>query len=214
MNTLTTFNGLVAAIPLWTNRTDPTFISQVPNFINLGQQRIFTDCPTLASQVYVNGTFVPNNPIVSIPALWGSNLTFQYIDQDGNINVLQYMPLENVNQFNPISTGVSTQVPNPRYYTNMGIGYLFVSPTPTDALNFQIAYDSNSPTLTTQTQTNFITQNMYDLLFVASMSYAYIYLQNATQIQSWEVMYKERKESYLSYNTGRKFDRNTNMEKD
>lgn len=215
MNTLTTFSGLNTEIPIWTNRNDTVFINEVPNFISLAQQRIFIDCPTMASQQYIQGTFTPNNNIVSVPALWGSNLTFQYIDPDtSDIVILQYVPIEYIQTFNPAATGVSSLVPLPRYYSNMSIGYLIISPTPTAAYQFQIAYDAISPQLTTSQQTNFITKNLYDVLFLAAMYYAYVFLQNDAQAQVFDQRYKERIAGYLMYNTGRKSDRTAGAMKD
>ena len=218
MNTLTTFTGLSAEIPIWTNRNDSVFIAEVPNFINLAQQRIFIDCPTMASQQYVQGTFTPNNNLVSVPALWGSNLTFEYsvpgANNTNNIVVLQYVPFELTQNFENQSGGVSTQGTLPRYYSNMGLNYLIVSPTPTEAYSFQIAYDTNNPQLMTSQQTNFITQQMYDVLFLATMYYAYCFLGNAVESQAYEQRYTARIQAYQQYNAGRKFDRTANAQKD
>ncbi len=215
MNTLTTFSGLNTEIPIWVNRNDTTFINRVPSFINLAQQRIFIDCPTMASQMYVKGNFTPNNNILSVPALWGSNLTLEYINSDTNqIVVLQYMPYEYLETFEPTPTGVSTQEPYPRYYSNMSIGYIKISPTPTAAYEFQIAYNTNSPQLMASQQTNFITQNLYDVLFLGAMYYAYCFLENSTQAQAYEQRYKERVAAYLLFNSGRKNDRTADAMKD
>lgn len=215
MNTLTTFSGLNTSIPLWANRNDTVFINSVPNFINLAQQRIFIDCPTMASQMYVQGNFVPNNNILSVPALWGSNLTLEYINSDTNKTVvLQYMPYEYLETFESTPGGISTSSPYPRYYSNMSIGYLKISPTPTAAYAYQIAYDTNSPQLMDSQQTNFITQNLYDVLFLASMYYAYCFLDNVTQAQTYEQRYKDRIAAYLLYNIGRKNDRTADAMKD
>lgn len=215
MTTLTTFSGLTTEIPIWTNRNDTVFINEVPNFINLAQQRFFVDCPTMASQAYVQGTFTPNNNLISVPTLWGSNLTFEYIDSaTGNIVILQYVPLEYLQTFNAAANGISTQSPMPRYYSNMSIGYLIVSPTPQEAYQFQIAYDSNNPMLSNAQQTNFVTQYAYDALFLLSMYYAYCFLENTTQSQLYETRYKERVAAYLLYNIGRKNDRTADAQKD
>jgi hypothetical protein len=215
MNTLTTFTGLSAEIPIWVNRNDSAFIERVPSFINLTQQRIFIDCPTLASQMYVKGNFTPNNNIVSVPGLWGSNLTLEYINSDTNkIVILQYVPYEYLERYEPTPGGISTQEPYPVYYSNMSIGYIKISPTPTAAYEFQLAYDTNSTQLMQSQQTNFITKNLYDLLFLGSMYYAYCFLEDATQSQAYEQRYKERVAAYLLYNMGRKNDRTADAMKD
>lgn len=217
MTTLTTFSGLTTEIPIWTNRNDSVFIAEVPNFISLAQQKVFIDCPTMASQMYVAGTFTPNNNIVAVPALWGSNLTFEYINTDvepNKIVVLEYVAYEFLETYNVTPGGISTQQPYPQYYSNMSLGYLKVSPTPTTAYAFQIAYDTNNPQLTESQQTNFVTQNMYDLLFLASMYYAYCFLNNTPQSQVYDQAYKERVAAYLAYNSGRKKDRTADAMKD
>lgn len=214
-NTLTTFNGLLAGIPIWTRRNDTDFVNEVPNFINLTQQAIFIDCPTMVSQYYVTGNFTPDNNIVSVPSLWGSNLTFSYVDPTSNeIIVLQYVPLEFVQNFNPTVGGISPNNVLPRYYSNYGLNNLIISPTPTVANPFLLAFDTNSPQLNASTQTNFITQQMYDLLFLGTMSYAYDFLENDTQSQKYDGLYQKRVQAYQNYNAGRKMDRNANAEKD
>ena len=215
MNTLTTFTGLAAEIPIWTRRNDTDFLNEVQNFINLAQQKIFIDCPTMASQQYITGSFTPNNNVVSVPSLWGSNLTFEYLNTvTQDITVLQYAPYEYLKSYNPSADGVSTQTIYPRYYSNMGIGYLIIAPTPIAAYPFQIAYDANNPQLSSSTQTNFITQQMYDLLFIGSLYYAYIFLENDAQTQKYEDMYNKRLQGYKAYNSGRKSDRNDDAQKD
>ena len=218
MNTLTTFTGLSRSIPIWTNRNDTIFISEVPNFINLAQQRIFIDCPTMASQQYVQGTFTPNNNLISVPALWGSNLTFEYSvpgpNDTNTLVVLQYVPFELIQNFENQAGGVSLQETLPRYYSNMGLNYLIISPTPTVAYPFQIAYDTNNPQLMSTQQTNFITQQMYDVLFLATLYYAYCFLQDTAQAQTYEQRYNQRIQSYQMYNATRKYDRTSNAQKD
>lgn len=214
-NTLTTFNGLITNVPIWTNRNDPAFVAQVPNFINLSQQRIFIDCPTMASQMYVTGTFTPNNNIIAVPSLWGSNLTFSYINPTTEeITILQYVALEVIQSWNPVSGGVSTDEPLPRYYSNYSLDYLIVSPTPTVAMNYLLAFDTQSPQLNTNVQTNFLTQQMYDLLFLSTMAYAYYFLENTTQAQLYDGLYQQRVQGYQKYNAGRKMDRTGNVQKD
>jgi hypothetical protein len=214
-NTLTTFNGLLTGVPIWTRRNDTDFIAQVPNFINLTQQAIFIDCPTMVSQYYVTGNFTPNNNIVSVPSLWGSNLTFSYVDPTTNkIIVLEYAPLEFIQMFNPTVGGLSPNNVLPRYYSNYGLDYLIVAPTPTAANPFLLAFDTNSTPLNASTQTNIITQQLYDLLFFGTMSLAYAFLENETQFQKYNGLYQGRVQAYQAYNTGRKMDRAANAEKD
>lgn len=214
-NTLTTFNGLLVGIAKWTNRNDTTFITEIPNFINLTQQRIFIDCPTMVSQFYVTGNFTPENNIVAVPSLWGSSLTFSYIDPTSSeVVVLQYVPLEFIQNFNPTSGGISPNLVLPRYYSNYGLNYLIIAPTPLVDNAYLLAFDTNSPPLNLSMQSNFLTQQMYDLLFLGTMSYAYAYLENDTQSQKYEGFYQQRVEAYQKYNTGRKMDRTANAQKD
>lgn len=214
-NTLTTFNGLVTNIPIWTNRNDAQFIAQVPNFINLAQQMIWISCPTMASQYYVSGTFTPNNNIISVPALWGSNLTLTYIDPTtSELVILEYVPLEYIQQWNTAADGTSAYGTLPRYYSNYSLNYLIVSPTPTVANPFMLAYDTNNPQLSASMQTNFITDQMWDVLVLGSLYYAYSFLENTTQAQWYKGLYQERVTAYQTYNTGRKMDRTGNVQKD
>lgn len=212
-NNVNTYAGLVYAIQQWVNRNDDVFITNIPLFISLAEQRVFIDCPTLGTMVYLTGTFNANSGILNKPALWGQTLTLSYIDSLNNIHVLERVPYEFIRTWIPNYTLTPTTL-LPRYYTDYGQDYFLISPRPLEAYAFELAYFEKAQPLSITNQTNFITQSQYDMLFKAALSEAYRFIDNTPDAQAYDQLYQDRVQAYSAYNQGHLFDRTVNSTKD
>lgn len=212
-NNVNTYSGLVTAIQQWVNRNDDVFISNIPLFISLAEQRVFIDCPTLGTMVYLTGNLNANSGILNKPALWGQTLTLSYIDTENNIHVLERVPYEFIRTWIPnYNTAPTTLLP--RYYTDYGYDYFLISPRPTAAYTYELAYFQKAQPLSISNQTNFITQSQYDLLFDAALAEAYRFIDNTVDAQTYDQRYQDRVQAYSQYNQGHLTDRTVDSTKD
>lgn len=203
-----TYNGLVTAITQWANRNDTVFISNIPLFVSLTEQELFWKLSTIGNEVYATGTFTPNNGTVPKPALWGRTTRFSYIDSDNNIQVLKRVSPSYIYTYNPSVTSPSSGS-TPTYYTDYGFPYFLISPTPTTALPFELAYFQKIPPLSVTMQTNWNTQNVYDALFFGAMQKACTFLNASDWAQYYAGMYEAAIAGYDAYDKDRLFDATT-----
>lgn len=207
---LYSYDGLVKGITSWTKRSvdDTTFVANIDIFISLAEQQIFNDLSVLGNQQYGTGKLIAGNQIVSKPALWGKTLTLSFLDQDGkNIEIISRAAYEKSLQFgNPI-----TKTGKPQYYTDFGFNYFILTPVPDFAYDFQLAYYTKLPPLTVQNQTNWLTQNGYDLLFYCSLAKAYLFLNNPDYSSLYQQLYSDRVNAYTTYDMKRLVDRFTDI---
>ena len=217
MTNVNTYNSLITATQQWTNRNDPVFINNIPLFISLAEQQFFIDCPNLGTEAYVTGAFTPNNPTVAKPALWGQTLTFSYIDNTDKIVVLNRVTYELIRSFAPgnniVPVTTNPYYGNPQYYSDYGYNFFIVSPTPTEALTFELAYYEKPQPLSITNQTNWVTEYAYDALFWSILDKAYSFLDNGQDAQVYAGKYGERIQAINHYNAGRRFDRTADAEK-
>lgn len=204
-----TYNNLKTSIASWTNRntvSDTAFAEQIPFFISLAEQAIFKDLSTLGNEKYVKGNFNVNNGIVTRPALWGKTLTFSYLDSDGFIHILERVPYEYCRSFMDEPANQPTTV-IPKYYTDYGFSYILVVPSPRVSFSYEFVYLEKIQPLSDNNQTNWNTQNAYDLLFYKSMEKANDWLLNNEQSQKFASLYENRIQAYTMYDKDRKTDR-------
>jgi hypothetical protein len=206
-----TFNGLSTAIIQWSNRNDNIFVSNVPLFISLAEQELFIKLSTIGNEQYVLGTFVPNNGIIAKPAIWGNTCRFTYFNEAGNLVNLERIGVSRIYQFNPNPTIAST---DPRYYSDYGFDYWIVSPTPTSAFNYCIAYFMKQIPLSLEQQTNWNTINAYDLLLWSCMHKAMLFIEDDTRAQVFAALVEQGIKSYTSYDKDRLFDATDKADKE
>jgi len=207
--TVQTYAGLTTAIQQWANRNDTLFISNIPLFISLTEQEIFWKLSTIGNEVYATGTFTPNNGTIPKPALWGKTARLTYIDENNNLQVLKRVSVSYIYKFNPSVSEPSTT--NPRYYTDLGFPYILISPTPTLASSFELAYFQKIPPLSEMMQTNWNTQNLYDALFFGAMQKASAYINASDWAQYYAGLYGAALAGYEAYDKDRLTDATTNV---
>jgi len=205
--TVQTYDGLLTAIQQWANRNDALFISNIPLFVSLTEQEIFWKLSTIGNEVYATGNFTANNGTLPKPALWGKTARLTYIDQDNNLQTLKRVSVSYIYQFNPDPTAPSTA--NPRYYSDYGFPYILISPTPTIAFPFELAYFQKIPPLSIAMQTNWNTQNVYDALFFGCMQKASTFINASDWAQYYAGLYEAALAGYDSYDKARLVDATT-----
>jgi hypothetical protein len=210
-STVQTYAGLTTAIQQWANRNDSLFILNIPIFISLTEQEIFWKLSTIGNEVYATGNFTANNGTFPKPALWGKTARFTYIDENNNLQVLKRVSVSYIYQLNPNPTAVSTPPLNPRYYTDYGFPYFLISPTPTTAFPFELAYFQKIPPLSPEMQTNWNTQNVYDALFFGCMQKASTYINASDWAQYYASLYESALAGYDKYDKERLTDATTNV---
>lgn len=187
-----TYNTLSTMIPQYINRYDDNVIANVPTFIMLAQMRIARDSKLLGLRRFYQGNLVVGVPLIVKPTRWLKTSTFVI-----SINEpFQTGYNTKVDLFNREYSYVesywpdATQTAQPEFYSDFEYNQWFISPTPDLAYPFSVSFYEIPVLIDVNTQTNFLTDNLPDVLLFACLMEASSYLKDVSLEQSWEQRYQ------------------------
>lgn len=132
---------LVTAIEDYTETTESVFVSQIPNFVQLAEERIYNtvDLPSLRKNV--TGTLTTNNKYLSMPDDFLSVFSLAVINAAGEYEYLLNKDVNFIRQAYPAPTDTGI----PKYYAIFGptsdaITELSVIVGPTPDANYEVEF--------------------------------------------------------------------------
>lgn len=214
------YASLTLQIQNWANRTDTLFTDQIPNFINQGISRIYSEAKSIGFQKIQNGnpTFTQNDPLITKPNDWRETISLSYVIPGNAPTTVYVLPrtYEFCKSYSPITTATG----NPVFYAdfnlptvNVGAGSIFISPTPDVAYPYELIYLS-FPLFNTQNPENFLTDRYPRLLLYACLLESAPFLKDDERIATIENLYNSAKAGVLADTTGRYTDRLSTRDKD
>jgi len=222
----TTYTSLIDQIKLYANRTDAYFISGIPYFISMAQDRIWREAKDIGYQNTVSGTFLINNAVVNKPADWNQTISFSYgsgtpapATPFTNNVLLFYRTYEFCTTYWPSAATASAP---PLFYADSAqsvagggsYGSFFLAPTPDLAYSYQLVYLIRPDLITPENETNWLTARVPDLLFYACMMEAMSFVKDAGQIPMWKQMYTDALASQNAQSASRHTDRTSTGNKE
>lgn len=173
-----------------------TIVEQVEN-------KIYREIQMDAFRQYSNANMTSGNRYISIPTGLRVIRFIQITDGSGNQTFLEQKDTSFMAEYDP--TPGSTYG-TPKYYANWDDNTWVVAPTPDAAYAITIAYYKQPDTITSSdSNTNFVTDNASDLLLYGSLVETYGYLKGpADLIQYYEQKYQAARESFGVEQTGRR----------
>lgn len=184
---------LTAQIGQYANRSDITFTSQIPNFIEQAVARIYSEARSIGFQKIQNGNFVAGQALVNKALDWKETISFQYTIPGGTPSANYLLPrsYEFCTTYWPNVTAQDIPV----FYADYNLPVLtvsapqfFVSPTPNGNYPFQVMYLS-LPLFDMVNSTNFLTDRYPQLLLYACLLEAVPFLKNDERIPVYETLY-------------------------
>lgn len=178
------YQRLVDMLPSWLERKDDAFKAQIPNFINLAENRIATDMKQEGFQSVVVGVLDQSN-VQPKPVFWRE--TISYTLKIGNKWVdLKLRSLEYIKRYWPeiLKTGT------PVYYADYNYQHFYVAPTPPAKYEFELVYYARLEPLNATHQENWITLNAPQTLFFATLLEAAMWCKNPAAEQKWMQQYQ------------------------
>lgn len=214
------YASLTLQIQNWANRTDTLFTDQIPNFINQGISRIYSEAKSIGFQKITGGAiFTPNIPLITKPNDWKETISLSYIITGTTPTTVYILPrtYEFCRTYSPITNATG----NPVFYADFSlsqlqanpVGQIFISPTPAIAYPYQLIYLS-FPLFNTQNPVNFLTDRYPRLLLYACLLESAPFLKDDERIATIENLYNSAKAGVLADTTGRYTDRLSTRDKD
>jgi hypothetical protein len=180
-----TYDNLITVIEQYLERKDPAVVNQIPTFITLCEFEIAQQIKTLGQQQVVNAVMSANNAVIQKPARWRKTVSFNVTGSSGTpspVFVRKYEYLLNYN-----TGGTNGQ---PLYYADYDYDNWLVSPTPDAAYPFQVLYYERISPLSSDNQTNWLTQNAPNAMVFGTLLQAMPFLKN-DQRQIFQQKYTE-----------------------
>jgi hypothetical protein len=167
-----TYDNLVNTVKQYLERSDASVVERIPTFITLAEFEIAQQVKTLGQIQVVQANMNVGNPIIQKPARWRKtvSMTLNNGTQKSPVFLRKFEYLQSYN--NEGSTGV------PIYYGDYDYDHWLVAPTPDDDYQFEVLYYERLAPLSTENQTNWITNNAPNAMLFGTLLQAVIYLKD------------------------------------
>jgi len=201
-----TYAKLKELIPQYLQRNDALFLTNVPGFITLAENRLATEMKQQGFQSVVTGTFDPSN-VLPKPSFWRETISFSYT-KNGVQKPVFLRSLEYLKEYwpNPGATG------DPGFYADYNISNFYIVPTPVAPYSFELVYYARLEPLDEAHQENWMTLNAPQALLYACLLEGALFKGNAADIQKWKAEFTEAVESLKGENRERLTDRNSGVQ--
>jgi hypothetical protein len=180
-----TYDNLITVVEQYLERKDPAVVNQIPTFITLCEFEIAQQIKTLGQQQTVNAVMSANNAVIQKPARWRKTVSFNVTGSSGTPSPVFLRKYEYLLSYN---TGGTTGLP--LYYADYDYDNWLVSPTPDAAYPFQVLYYERIAPLSSDNQTNWLTQNAPNAMVFGTLLQAMPFLKN-DQRQIFQQKYTE-----------------------
>ena len=177
-----TYTSLLSDVQTYCERSDAPFVTQVPRFVMLAENRLASEIRGLGFQKYVTGAL--NSNTFPKPERWRETVSFNITVANQRI-FLQPRSYDYCRAFTPDPSVTGT----PRYYADYEYEHFLVVPTPVVAVPFELSYYERPEPLSAVNQTNWITQYAPQLLLYATLLEAQPFLKRPDLSQVWQAAY-------------------------
>jgi len=130
-----TYSTLKSTLQDYTQNDETSFLSNLPTFIRLGEERIIKSVQLNVFQKNVLGSMTESNQYLVVPSDFLAPFSLS-ITNSSVYEYLQFKELEFVQSFNPNVSTTGT----PRYYAQFDINSFVLAPTPNSSYTTSLSY--------------------------------------------------------------------------
>lgn len=182
------YSALVTLIQDYCESTESSFVSNIPTFVQLAEERIYNSVQIPAIRKNVTGTMTASFQYFSLPSDWLSTFSLAVIDP--TTGDYEYLLNKDVNFIRasyppPNSTG------KPKYYAIWNNSSMILGPTPDQAYTAELHYYYYPASIVTA-GTSWLGDNFETVLLYGSLREAYTYLKGeGDMMQYYDQKYQE-----------------------
>ncbi len=174
-----TLATLKTAIQDYTDNSETSFVTNLPNFIKGAEEKIFKSVDLDYFRKNVTSAFTSSDPYLTVPSDYLASFSLQ-ITTSGSEKFLLQKDVNFIREYTPASstTGV------PKYYSRFDVDNFIVSPTPDSnyALELHYYYRPASITAGADGGTTWISTNAPFALLYGSLIEAYYYMKGEPDV--------------------------------
>jgi hypothetical protein len=182
------YAALLQAIQDYCENSETSFVSNIPTFVQLAEQRIYNTVQLPAIRKNQTGTLTSANKYLTLPTDWLA--TFSLSVTDPATTAVSFMLDKDVNFIReafpyPAVSGM------PTHYAQFDANTLILGPTPDAAYSVELHYYYYPESIVTAT-TSWLGTNFPEVLLYGSIREAYVYLKGEGDLmQAYEAKYQE-----------------------
>lgn len=182
------YTQLVDLVKQYTQNEETSFVANIPNFVQLAEERIYNSVFIPAIRKNQIGTLTPSNKYLTVPADWLANFSLAVIDPITNAQT--FLLDKDVNFIrecypDPDDTGV------PKYYAIFDSNSFILGPTPDSNYQVELHYYYYPESIVTAS-TSWLGDNFENVLLYGTLREAYLYMKGeADMMQYYEQKYQE-----------------------
>ena len=175
------YSQLSTLIQDYCESTEQSFVSNIPTFVQVAEERIYNTVQIPAIRKNVTGTTTINFQYLSLPSDWLSTFSMAVIDP--TTGDYEYLLNKDVNYIRqayppPNSTG------KPAYYAIWDDTSMILGPTPDAAYTMELHY-YYYPTSIVNAGTSWLGDNFESVLLYGSLREAYTYLKGEQDMMAY-----------------------------
>jgi len=184
-----TLSSLKTAIQDYSESTETSFVTNLPNFIKTAEERILKTVQLDDFIKNVTGTATPSSPYLGSPTDYLSSFSLAVIDSSSNYNYLQLKHPSFIRDFTPASSTTGL----PKYYAEFDENTFILAPTPDTTYTFELHYFFRPSSLTSagDSGTTWLSDNAPNALLYGSLTEAMVYLKNYESLPIYEQRFQE-----------------------
>ena len=169
--------------------TETSFVSNIPTFVQLAEERIYNSVQIPAIRKNVTGTMTADFQYFSLPSDWLSTFSLAVIDPV--TNEYEYLLNKDVNFIRASYPPPNTNKGKPQYYAIWDDASMILGPTPDQAYTAELHYYAY-PASIVNAGNSWLGDNYENVLLYGSLREAYTYLKGeADMMQYYEQKYQE-----------------------
>ena len=184
-----TLSTLKTAIQDYSESTETSFVTNLPNFIKTAEERILKTVQLDDFIKNVTGTATASSPYIGSPSDYLSSNSLAVIDSSSNYNYLQLKHPSFIRDFTPASSTTGL----PKYYAEFDENTFILAPTPDTTYTFELHYFFRPSSLTSagDSGTTWLSDNAPNALLYGSLTEAMVYLKNYESLPIYEQRFQE-----------------------
>lgn len=168
-----TYDSLVNTVLQYLERSDDATREQIPTFITMCEFEIAQQIKTLGQLQVAESQMEGGNPVIPKPARWRKTVSFNVVVNGARQPVL-LRKYEYIKNYSPDSASTG----QPLYYSDYDYEHWFVGPTPDQDYFFEVLYYERISPLSSDNQTNWLTQNAPNAMLFGTLLQAMPFLKN------------------------------------
>jgi hypothetical protein len=183
-----TYAQLVKAIEDYTQNTEPTFVANIPDFVQLAEERVYNSVQIPAIRKNQTGTLTVQNKYLALPTDWLATFSLAVTDP---VTGAEYFLLDKDVNFIREAYPTPTTYGTPAYYAQFDVNTLILGPTPDLAYTVELHYYYYPESIVTA-GSSWLGNNFAEVLLYGALREAYLFMKGeADIIQNYEQKYQE-----------------------